>query len=98
MDAPVASKIIVSFHQHSDGPYFWPQARSKQKVPSSVPEQHPKPKGEITEMVHLMSTLLLTDIKLLLKCINISFQGSLSKPGLMSSRSLCLSALSSSKV
>lgn len=47
MDAPVASEIIVSFHQHSDGPYFQPQARSKQKVPSSVFEQHPKPKAEI---------------------------------------------------
>lgn len=98
MDAPVASKIIVSFHEHSDGPYFWPQARSKQKVPSSVSEQHPKCKGDITEMVLLTSTFTLTDIKLLLKCINISFQGSLSKPGLMSSLSLCLSALSSSKV
>lgn len=97
MDAPVASKIIVSFHEHSDGPYFWPQARSKQKVPSSVPEQHPKHNREITEMV-LLTSFTLTDIKLLLKCINISFQGSLSKPGLMSSLSLCLFALSSSKL
>lgn len=58
MDAPVASKIIVSFHPHSDGPYFWPHACSKRKVPSSVSEQHPKPKGEITPMVHLMSYFL----------------------------------------
>lgn len=50
MDAPVASKIIVSFPQHSDRPYFWPHARSKQKVPSSVSEQYPKLKGEIAQM------------------------------------------------
>lgn len=47
MDAPVASKIIVSFHQHSDAPYFWPHARSKEKVPSSVSKQYAKLKGEI---------------------------------------------------
>lgn len=67
MDAPVASKIIVSFHQHSDGPYFWPHARSKQKVPSSVSEQRPKPKREITQRVHLMSTFALTDTKHIFK-------------------------------
>lgn len=67
MDAPVASKIIVSFHQHSDGPYFWPPSRSKQKVPSSVSEQHLKPKGGIPHKVHLMLTFSLTDTKLVFK-------------------------------
>jgi len=67
MDVPVASKIIVSFHQHSHGPYFWPHARSKQKVPSSVTEQHPKSNGEITQMVLLKSTFSLTDTILVFK-------------------------------
>lgn len=64
MDAPVASKIIVSFHQHSDGPYFRPHARSKQKVPPSVSELYPKPKREIIQTVHFISTFSSTDTEL----------------------------------
>lgn len=73
MDAPVASKIIVSFHPHSDGPYFWPHACSKRKVPSSVSEQHPK--REITPMVHLMSTFSLTDTKRVFKMHKLFISG-----------------------
>lgn len=63
MDAPVASKIIVSFHQ----PYFRPHARSKQKVPPSVSELYPKPKREIIHSAHFMSTFSSTNTKLIFR-------------------------------